>query len=370
MKLNPPGSSSDLEVARAIARRLHQRAFADEPPAAGVASSTVASRSRPTPPPLPPRARPAPAPATPGPAPRHEPPPVQPSAQQDREQRVERGGRADQPSHETPRAPGVREPEAWKDAPAEPEAWRDEPAGPEPRPQPGKPERPPWMEEPEAGPDASWRAETPSVGSELEDLSGMDEEDGGAPDDALAELTGGPDIETDLEELGPDEPASVEAPAAASEVSPEDLIASAGVPDEWSESALDVDVAEGDDTSPEDLFEVTTPSWDDVAETCLGLAGARGAMLVDGAGQILAARGDWPNPGPEAIAARLVAMMERALRDAPTRSVSAPLAGQHLTAWRVPVGEDLLTAVFMGEAPLKADVRPAIDDVVRRAAGG
>jgi hypothetical protein len=92
-------------------------------------------------------------------------------------------------------------------------------------------------------------------------------------------------------------------------------------------------------------------------------------MLVDPAGQVLAASGDWPEPGPEAIAGRLVSMMEKKLHDAPTRSVSAPLAGQHLTAWRVPAEDGYLTIVFMAPAPLRADVRPSIDATIQASAG-
>jgi len=157
-------------------------------------------------------------------------------------------------------------------------------------------------------------------------------------------------------------------------VSPEDLIGGPSeAPEPWAEeeNPLDAEIeAAVGSPSPEDLIEVPAPpSWDDVADTCLGLAGARGAMLVEASGQVVSARGDWPNPGPEAIAARLVAMMERALRDAPTRSVSAPLAGQHLTAWRVPLGDTMLTAVFVGDAPVKADARTPIDEEIRQAAG-
>jgi hypothetical protein len=117
------------------------------------------------------------------------------------------------------------------------------------------------------------------------------------------------------------------------------------------------------------MVEVPEQSWDDVADSCLALAPAHGAMLVDPAGQVLTARGEWPEPGPEAIAGRLVSMMEKKLRDAPTRSVSAPLAGLHLTAWRVPAEEGYLTVVFMADAPLRADVRPAIDTTIQAAGG-
>ena len=84
-------------------------------------------------------------------------------------------------------------------------------------------------------------------------------------------------------------------------------------------------------------------------------------MLVDPAGQVFAARGDWPPPGPDAIAGKLVTMMAKTLKDAPTRSISAPLMGMHLTAWRVPLSEGLVTAAFIGAAPVRAEARPAID---------
>jgi len=214
-------------------------------------------------------------------------------------------------------------------------------------------------------------------------------DDADAGDDALADLTGpepgGPEVEapsfdepeievSDVPSLGAEEPAADEAPIYEEPppgVSPDDLIAGPDPAQTWeAESGLEAEIeaAVDGDTGPEDLFEVATPSWGDVAATCLSLAGGRGSMLVEASGQVLAAQGDWPNPGPEAIAGRLVTMMDRALRDAPTRSVSAPLAGQHLTAWRVPLTEGLVTAVFIGDAPLKADVRPPIDDEIRRAA--
>jgi hypothetical protein len=113
--------------------------------------------------------------------------------------------------------------------------------------------------------------------------------------------------------------------------------------------------------APALVEEPAPPAWDRVVETCLDLAAARGAMLIDPAGQVFSSRGNWPAPGPEAIATKLVAMMAKTLKDAPTRSISAPLMGMHLTAWRVPLSEGLVTAAFIGVAPLRADARPAID---------
>ena len=115
--------------------------------------------------------------------------------------------------------------------------------------------------------------------------------------------------------------------------------------------------------------EPAPPSWDEIVETCKELAQANGAMLVDPAGQVFAARGDWPAPGPDAIATKLVTMMAKTLKDAPTRSISAPLMGMHLTAWRVPLSEGLVTAAFIGAAPVRAEARPAIDAEIHRGAG-
>ena len=132
-------------------------------------------------------------------------------------------------------------------------------------------------------------------------------------------------------------------------------------------SPFDVDLDEG---PAEDMVEVPAgPSWDDVVVACLDASKARGAMLVDPAGQVFAARGEWPEPGPDAIAAKLVSTLNRTLKDSPTRSISAPLMGKHLTAWRVHLREGLVTAAFIGDAPVRAEARPAIDAEIHRGPG-
>ncbi len=108
------------------------------------------------------------------------------------------------------------------------------------------------------------------------------------------------------------------------------------------------------------------PSWADLLLDCLYLARASAALLIDGQGQVLASCGQWPPPGPETIGAKLVPAMDKALRTAPNRSVSVPIGALHLTAWRVEVAESTVTVGFVAEAPLKAEVRPAIDAEVRR----
>ena len=174
------------------------------------------------------------------------------------------------------------------------------------------------------------------------------------------------------------EPAA-EGPFEEAAVSPEEMVGSgeatgfeetpAPEPPEAQPSPFDVELDESEAPVDDGYGTPVPPSWDDIVETCLGLAQASGAMLVDPSGQIFAARGEWPEPGPDAIAAKLVSTMERTLRDAPTRSISAPLMGKHLTAWRVPLAEGLVTAAFIGDAPMRAEARQAIDTEIHRGAG-
>jgi hypothetical protein len=110
------------------------------------------------------------------------------------------------------------------------------------------------------------------------------------------------------------------------------------------------------------------PSWSDILQDCLFLARAKGALLISPEGKVTAFCGDWPSPGVEAIAVRLVPAMEKALKGAPTRSVSVPLGAQHLTAWRVPLAAGLVTVGFVAEGQLKPEVRPTIDAELKRGA--
>jgi len=281
MKLSPPVSSSDLDAAREIARRLHQRRRREDQPAAprpagpfGAPRPRTESRAPFTPPPRP--------------------------------------------------APVILPHPAFEVSPAPP-SW-DEPAG-----------------------EAS---DSHAVFSER------------AP---TAQAV------TDAWEPPPD--VEVEEPA----VSPAEIVGSAepspfeAIPElepyEASPSPFDVELDETAEPTGGDYGAPAPPSWDEIVETCLGLAQASGAMLVDPSGQVFAARGEWPEPGPDAIAAKLVSTMERTLRNAPTRSISAPLMGKHLTAWRVPLAEGLVTAAFIGDAPVRAEARPAIDAEMHRGAG-
>lgn len=123
----------------------------------------------------------------------------------------------------------------------------------------------------------------------------------------------------------------------------------------------------------------TPPSWSDILQDCLFLARAKGAVLINPEGKVTAFCGDWPIREGEktsaaervdAIAVRLVPAMDKALKGAPTRSVSVPLGAQHLTAWRVPLASGLVTVGFVAEGQLKPEVRPTIDAELKRGAPG
>jgi hypothetical protein len=328
MKLNPPASSSDLEAAREIARRLHQRRRRADFERTGLPSPGPAAAERPA--------------ATPF-VPASAPQPSAPPAARDRPVPIE--------ARPAPLPPPEPAPPSWDDAGPEEEPSSshltgalgdlDDLGGPDPAdssPDPSSVDVSEPADEPE--PAETLATGLPGVDVEIEEEtvspdemvgSAPEEEDAAAEEDPFREALGGDEI---------DEP-SLPPP---------------------SESALPGDAEEVFD-SP------AVPSWDDVVETCRDLAGATGAMIIDPAGQVFAARGAWPDPGPDAIASRLVVMMERTLKDAPTRSVSAPVGGQHLTAWRVPIAEGLLTAAFIADAPLRADVRTAVDAEIHRGAG-
>jgi hypothetical protein len=197
----------------------------------------------------------------------------------------------------------------------------------------------------------------------------------GEPGDPLAvfgETAPEPEVVIDADEPPPDADGEEATFSPAEMVEPAEPAPLEATPEpesyEAPSSPFEVDLDEGDAVEGDDVAPAP-PSWDGIVETCRGLAHAIAAMLVDPSGQVFAARGEWPEPGPDAIAAKLVATMNRTLRDAPTRSISAPLVGKHLTAWRVPLAEGLVTAAFIGLAPIRAETRPAIDAEIHRGAG-
>jgi hypothetical protein len=360
MKLSPAASSSDLEVAREIAQRLHQQTQPAPPP-----------RHMRTPRPVPPRpAAPPVKPVLPPPAATPTPPTVH---------SLTSTPPAVRPVTSTPPAvrpvtppPAPVEPAPAVDAPApEPSLWT--PTGESLLAQSAAVQTP-------AAPELDLDAEpAPPSWDEPQAVSRGQE-----PEDALDALTAPtPDLTPglatadvptiEIEEPGEEPPESLghDQPGLESLPDADPFGSGAEIPFEVPE-ALPVQPAEQPGIGPEEeLFDTSPPppSWGEITETCMALAHARGALLADSTGQLVAVRGEWPEPGPDAIASRLVAMMERTLRDAPTRSVSAPVGPQHLTAWRVPVGERLLTTAFLADSPVRADVRPSIDAEIQSGTG-
>ncbi len=314
MKLNPPASSSDLDAAREIARRLHQRRRREDRPRGEERAPGPEGPLPLVPPPLPAWAAPAEPP--PRAIPRAEPPPRPPAP-------LEPPRPAALDSLEPPQSPALDSPE-----PLAPPTW-DEPGGPD----------------------------APALDA-LDALAGIGE----------ASAPAEPPVPVDVQELASQEPPvspeeMVGIPEPAEAPGLEDLAGGEPIPP----SPFDVDLDEG---PVEDMVEVATgPSWDEVVVACLDLSKARGAMLIDPAGQVSAARGEWPDPGPDAIAAKLVSTLNRTLKEAPTRAISAPLMGKQLTAWRVRLADGLVTAAFIGDTAVAADARPGIDAEIHRGPG-
>jgi len=276
MKLSPPASSSDIDAAREVARRLNLIATPPEParplpdyaPLKARDGNLAPPPRRPSAPawePAPPSVAPVPPPLSPRP----EPPPV---AVVD----------------DAPATPEVEEVEAKPNPDLEVEPTPKRSSAP-PVVAPPMPVEPPHPVAPEPPP---------------------------APLEEVEELE---------EDMGPDEPIAAIESAVAAPI-----------------------------------------TWPEIVATCLSLAEAKGALVINPEGRVVAVSGDWPAPGAEAIAARLVPAMDKALKDAPTRSVSVPLGGLHLTAWRAPMAQGLVTVGFVADAPLRPDLRPAIDATVRQ----
>jgi hypothetical protein len=378
MKLSQPASSSDIEVARDIARRLNRhrrrddRSAASQPPAAAAAPAdeALAPPKRLRPPSPPPRlAQPRPEPA----ALHAAEPAAAESPAIETEVEIDEPPATPEPEPELTPSAAVR-----VEPPAKPSPVRFEAPPPAPRFEPP----PPRVEIPE--PTGEFEAEFDPEEPPAFARTAASEED---EDDGLS-FGGDPEVEIprveDEEPLGvlaADEDAAVDAGVDDASLSPEQLVgdesADEGAAEAADASPLDqlTEVAEPspfDDALLEEPAageEPVGPSWDEIVEICRALGQANGAMLVDPAGQVFAARGDWPAPGPNAIATKLVTMMEKTLKDAPTRSISAPLMGLHLTAWRVQLAEGLVTIAFIGRTPVKTEARPAIDNEIHRGTG-
>jgi hypothetical protein len=241
---------------------------------------------------------------------------------------------------------------------------------PAPEPPPVEEEPPSWDQQADETPEAAAADALSSLG-DVGALSDVDERP--TPDEDAIEIE---ETDTTLEEMV----SAADLPSAEEIVGPPDLgvedgpriDAGAYEPPEPRLEPFSAAPSPFDDNpaiESEELFDLPpTPSWHEVVENCLTIAGARGTMLIDPQGLVLASHGFWPEPGPEPIAKKLVAMMEKTLKDAPTRSVSAPVGAMHLTAWRVPLAEGLITVAFLGDTPLRPEARTPVDAEILRGA--
>ena len=113
--------------------------------------------------------------------------------------------------------------------------------------------------------------------------------------------------------------------------------------------------------------EIRGESWDDALDRCLLRSGARGALVVDSAGLIIAIRGDWEGRNSEqldSLAARLQAAVDESKRMDDARGlVSLALSKQWLTGIRAESPEGPLTLGLLSGGPV------GVDAAVRAAAG-
>lgn len=113
--------------------------------------------------------------------------------------------------------------------------------------------------------------------------------------------------------------------------------------------------------------EIRGESWDDALDRCLLRSGARGALVVDSAGLIIAIRGDWEGRNSEqldSLAARLQAAVDESKHMDDARGlVSLALSKQWLTGIRAESPEGPLTLGLLSGGPVD------VDAAVRAAAG-
>jgi hypothetical protein len=196
-----------------------------------------------------------------------------------------------------------------------------------------------------------------------------------------------PPLETELEP-GPPEALPPEAyePAAAFEPEPAFENTAAAIENEIAEPALDL-ADEGPEPSfPPPLVEIEEenlgvlpeeepaaeppPSWAQILDDCLYLARARSALVMDRGGRVVEARGEWPKNTLEKIAVRLKSAMDKAAASATGAETSLlvelQLGAFWLTGLRVVLADSPAIAGFLAQAPLRAEVRPALENELAR----
>jgi hypothetical protein len=110
------------------------------------------------------------------------------------------------------------------------------------------------------------------------------------------------------------------------------------------------------------------PTWAQILEDCLDLAGCQGALLMDSQGGVLESCGQWPAAGVAAVAGKLQPIIEKKQQEAPGMPVPLRLGTRVLTAWRVAIGEGMLTVALLGDAAPPTAIRSEVDSQLRSGA--
>jgi hypothetical protein len=112
------------------------------------------------------------------------------------------------------------------------------------------------------------------------------------------------------------------------------------------------------------------PSWAQILDDCLYLARARSALVMDRSGRVVEARGEWPKNTLEKIAVRLKSAIDKAVASSTGTETSIlvelQLGAFWLTGIRVMVSDSPAVAGFLAQAPLRAEVRPALEGELSR----
>lgn len=114
------------------------------------------------------------------------------------------------------------------------------------------------------------------------------------------------------------------------------------------------------------------PSWPQILEACVSVSHSRAGIIVDAEGHILQASEQLPKNKLDAIAARLLQVMqeipaENALPET-SRSVAVQLGAFWLTGLRVALGGEQVTIGLLAPSQLSPEVLPAVDAEIRRGA--
>jgi len=113
------------------------------------------------------------------------------------------------------------------------------------------------------------------------------------------------------------------------------------------------------------------PSWSQVLEDCVAVSQGRAGIILDADGNILQASEQLPKNKLDAVAARLMQVMEEVPGDErvpiASRSVAIQLGAFWLTGLRVPLGRRHVTVGLLAQLQLETDVLPALEATVRRA---